>query len=361
MRIKIAVIFALTILISSFTAGAFGAEKIDPIEHYIETGEWIGNAEENPDLDVPAYPDTYSSLEEAEAAWRELEEERSIQEWERIDADIKLRRYDELAQEARKDYDEAKNAPPAFASPQGYIMFPYGAVTPRINCRPYRVSDIALEPGEEILGIHAGDTVRWLFAPSVSMQGTLKVSHVIVKPSMPGIATNLMIHTDRRAYQLDLISTETELYSPGIAFTYPDQNLNALFGTSQNMANLPGRGKEKSGDSLDMENINAGYKITTRHKVDWRPQGVFDDGLKTYIRMPVRISEAPAFFITVDKKETLVNYRIKGRYYVVDRLFDRGTLKVGTRTVIITRMNPLADQTVYADEARDLHRRGGDN
>jgi len=277
-----------------------------------------------------------------------LLEEYVIGSWETLDNQVKLREYDKLALKVFEENDRAANVPPPFASPQGYVMFPYGAVIPRINCRPYRVSDIVLEPGEEILGIHAGDTVRWLFSPSVSMQNNLKVSHIVVKPSMPNISTNLTIHTDRRAYQLVLISTETESFTPGIAFTYPNTDLNTTFGAYQTRAIVADRTNQ--GDHIragevepDMDQINTGYKIASKYQVDWKPLAVFDDGLKTYIRMPVRISEAPVLYIILDKKETLVNYRVKGRYYIVDRLFDRAYLKVASRSVVIAR-NPVITQ-----------------
>lgn len=337
---------------------AVAAEKVDPVDHYVETGEWLGPDErtaegksEAPETPPKVYPTTYSTPEEAQAAYRAEEEERVIEEWERIDSQTQLRKYDQLALEARKDFDEAKDVPAPFSSPQGYVMFPYGAVVPRIVCRPYRVSDIVLEPGEEILGIHAGDTVRWLFSPSVSMQGQQKVSHIVVKPTMAGISTNLMVHTNRRAYQLDLISSETDAYTPGVAFTYPNQDLNSLFGASQNRGLLT-TPKEQKDVGMPMDQVNAGYKIAARYHVDWKPVAVFDDGLKTYIRMPARISEAPALFIRLDGKDTLVNYRVHGRYYIVDRLFDRAYLKVGSRRVAIVRNETLAKENMFEDEIK---------
>lgn len=291
-----------------------------------------------------------------------LLEEQEIEKFEGLDRKILLREYDSMVLKTLGEVEQStNNAPPAFASPQGYVMFPYGAIVPRIVCRPYRVSDIALEPGEEILGIHAGDTVRWLFSPSVSMQGNIKVSHIIIKPAMPNISTNLMIHTDRRAYQLNLISTEKEAYMPGIAFTYPQQDLNTSFGAYSNRAVIGETRKAKDRRNKDqiapydaMSGINMGYKIKTKSQIDWKPLSVFDNGLKTYIRMPSKISESPALYIQVDSKETLVNYRVKGRYYIVDRLFDKAFLKVGTRRVVITRNLPIAKQNVYEAEIETL-------
>ena len=106
---------------------------------------------------------------------------------------------------------------------------------------------------------------------------------------------------------------------------------------------------------LSLRNIHyTKYKITTRSKVDWKPEAVFDDGTKTYIRMPSRFSETPAFYILLDRKETLTNYRVKGRYYVVDHLFDRGYLKIGTKRVAIVREDKLAVSNIR--ESREAER-----
>jgi type IV secretion system protein VirB9 len=59
---------------------------------------------------------------------------------------------------------------------------------------------------------------------------------------------------------------------------------------------------------------------------------VFDDGSKTYVQMPTGVQnrQAPALVIIgQDGKGEMVNYRVKDRMYVVDRLFDRAQLILG--------------------------------
>ena len=75
---------------------------------------------------------------------------------------------------------------------------------------------------------------------------------------------------------------------------------------------------------------------------NWRPTRVFDDGAKTYIQFPkdLSVSEAPPLFVTERKGKTanLVNYRVKGDYYVVDRLFDAAELRLGEKDQMIVRI-----------------------
>lgn len=60
----------------------------------------------------------------------------------------------------------------------------------------------------------------------------------------------------------------------------------------------------------------------------------FDDGRQTYIEFPPSISvgEAPRLFVIGATGEAqLVNYRVAGRFYVVDRLFDIAELRLGEK------------------------------
>ena len=299
---------------------------------------------------------------------REAEEERArIQQWEKMDKEIKLRRYDEMVFDMRKSFESAKSASNPFVGEQGYIIFPYGEVVPVITCRPLRMTDVALEPGESIMGIHAGDTSRWQFAPSQSMKNGLAVAHIVVKPLQPGISTNLLIHTDKRTYNLDFTATDKANYLRGVAFSYNDSSsngdLSSLF-VNKDAASPEAILRKKAledelqagTNNLDLDGLYTQYQIDNKAKVDWRPDAVFDDGTKTYIRMPVRFSETPAFYIVLDRKPTLANYRVKGRYYIVDRLFDKAYLRIGRKTVTITRKEKLIDSNIKMSREEEIIR-----
>ena len=304
---------------------------------------------------IQAAEERYKALQEA------AEETERIQLWEKLDSEIKLRRYDKLVFDMRKNFDEAKAATNPFIGEQGYVIYPYGEVIPIITCRPMRMTDVALEPGESIMGIHAGDTVRWTFAPSQSMKNGLAVSHIIVKPSQPGISTNLIVNTDKRSYNLDFTATENEQYIRGAAFSYQANDLTAIFRRSlygdETKKALEDE-LQKDMDGIDFDGLYTRYSIIDKNRVDWRPDAVFDDGNKTYIRMPLRFSETPAFYILLDKKETLSNYRVKGRYFIVDRLFDRAYLKIGTKRVAIVREDKLSDSNIRESKAQAERRKG---
>ena len=62
-----------------------------------------------------------------------------------------------------------------------------------------------------------------------------------------------------------------------------------------------------------------------------RPLQVFDDGHKTYIRMPSITAQIdlPVLYILRRHSMQLVNYRYKAPYYVIDALFKRAVLVSG--------------------------------
>ena len=347
-------LLALSLCVS-VSAGAYAADSSSYYNYDPQTGQLVFPSDNGADTLFPANT-TQSNLEAERAAEAEYlaiqeanEEAERIRQWERLDREIKLRRYDNIVMGMEKEFNSAKAASNPFLGEQGYIIYPYGEVVPVITCRPLRMTDVALEPGEEIMGIHAGDTVRWQFSPSQSMKNGLAVAHIVVKPSQPGISTNLVIHTDRRTYNLDFTSSEGTQYLRGVAFSYQTNDLTYLF-TSNNKKKASDKELEDkmqvNNFDVDLEDMYTKYNIINAAKVDWSPEAVFDDGDKTYIRMPSRFSETPAFYIVLSKKETLTNFRVKGRYYIVDRLFDKAYMKVGSRRVAIVRADKLIDSNI---------------
>src|SRR3546814_384336 len=73
----------------------------------------------------------------------------------------------------------------------GYIaavqIYPYaeGALY-RLYAAPERVTDIALQPGEAVTSVAAGDTVRWTVGDTTSGSGEGKRTHILVKPFTAG-------------------------------------------------------------------------------------------------------------------------------------------------------------------------------
>ena len=193
---------------------------------------------------------------------------------------------------------------------------------------PGQVTDIALQEGEQLVGpgpVAAGDTVRWIIGDTVSGSGPGQRVHILIKPTRAGLVTNIVINTDRRTYHLEVRSTP-ETYMASVSWTYPQDALIAL----------SARSREASAaapivSNIDLDALNFRYRIEG-DRPSWHPLRAFDDGRQVFIELPPAIgqSDLPPLFIAGAKGEgELVNYRIRGRYLVVDRLFAGAELRLG--------------------------------
>ncbi|HEV3457803.1 MAG TPA: TrbG/VirB9 family P-type conjugative transfer protein, partial [Thermoanaerobaculia bacterium] len=79
--------------------------------------------------------------------------------------------------------------------------------------------------------------------------------------------------------------------------------------------------------------LHFNYRWTRSGKYPWAPTAVFDDQVHTYIRLPGSGvgQEAPVLFL-IDRRgaTALLNYAVRGQFYVTDRVFDRAALVLGS-------------------------------
>ena len=110
----------------------------------------------------------------------------------------------------------------------GAQVYPYSESTIfQAYAAPGLVTDIVLEPGENLVAVASGDTARWVIGDTTSGAGETRQTHVLVKPYSAGLTTNLVITTDRRTYHVRLVSTSATALS-SMRWTYPQDELLAL-------------------------------------------------------------------------------------------------------------------------------------
>ncbi len=198
----------------------------------------------------------------------------------------------------------------------------------RVYCRANNLTTIFLEPGEQVLGLDGGDTSRWNVKSTQTGSSKGPVEIVQVKPQyfQPDnlLKTNITITTNRRFYNIELVSCK-EWYNPIVKFLYPSTIIREQLFKQQN---------EEQMTLVNPENLNYKYSVSTK-KYDFSPTQIFDDGNKTVMIMREKLQELPAFHIKEGKNLVMVNYRVKGNYLIVDRLFDKGVLSVGKHKVYI--------------------------
>ena len=188
-----------------------------------------------------------------------------------------------------------------------------------------RVTVIALQPGEELVTVAAGDTVRWVVGDTSSGAGDELRVNVLVKPIRSDLNTNLVITTSRRTYLLELTSTD-QAWMASVSWDYPRDQMLALQRRNQTaQATVP------IDTGLALENLRFRYAISGSQP-PWKPLRAFDDGRKVYIQFPAGIAQGelpPLFVIGAEGDGQLVNYRFRSPYYIVDRLFGAAELRLG--------------------------------
>jgi type IV secretion system protein VirB9 len=195
---------------------------------------------------------------------------------------------------------------------------------------------LELEPGEKIVGEpHIGDSIRWEISPSVSGSGPDATPLIIIKPRIAGLDTTMVVPTDRRAYYVRLESKPNE-YIARVAFSYPEDSKQKWQEYLAKQREAEQREKAQAERVAELpntalENMYWNYEIKGGD-VSTRPLHVMDDGAKTYIQMPVETihRELPVLVVKGPSGSEMVNYRVKDNMYIVDRLFDRAALLLGS-------------------------------
>jgi type IV secretion system protein VirB9 len=210
-----------------------------------------------------------------------------------------------------------------------------------IVCKVLGLSVLQLEDGEVPIGVpYLSDTLRWEITGDVwRTQDGRNIQLVMIKPLETGLSTNMVLVTTRRIYQIMLTSTR-DSYMPMVRFRYPMQ---IQFNTARTIEE----------ERVRREKEDEGYYLSYNYKIipgwfrpQWMPEEVWDDGHKTYIRLPrgVLQMEYPTVF---EGSTYIVNYRVNENVMILDKLIKRATLRLNGRRVSIVKMN---------GEAEDLRR-----
>lgn len=211
-------------------------------------------------------------------------------------------------------------APGAFSEATLLYTWEPGAIY-ELQTSPDFVSTLLLEPGEVLIDIAAADTARWSVSNTLSGDRAL----LIVKPSAPRLKTNIVLVTDRRAYLIEAVSAAGEVYTAQAAWTYPAPP-------------APPSAPEPKPEPPPRP-VHEDYVLKAPRKGPplWMPEKVWDDGRRTYVQFPedIAASDMPPLFIRTAEGLELVNYRINGRRYEIDRIFTEAELRLGRKKPVV--------------------------
>lgn len=202
-------------------------------------------------------------------------------------------------------------------------------------------SAIEFEEGEEIQTISMGDATGWMMNPLGS--------RLFLKPVEQDATTNMTLITDRRTYLFELHAREATAIDDEdmvfvMRFIYPGQ-AEAMQTVSNYLDAVP------LAEAMEHpEKFNFAYTISGPERLS--PIRIFDDGEFTYFEFRDKNADLPAFFL-VDREgnESVINYRMRENFVVVERVGAKFTLRYGKEIVCVfneTRTSDGSLKTQYS-------------
>ena len=199
----------------------------------------------------------------------------------------------------------------------GSLAFYYGDNMPSLICKPLNATIIKLGKDEVIKDFKTGDSERWKFdTVANAVNGR---SFMLVKPMVANIMTNLIIFTDKRIYNIKLISTKNT-WTPAISFIYGDKPI----------------AKKVDPKPIDKQKVIKQDIKTAIKKVKkseyafksngfWKPTNVFTKHGKTYISVGnINIKNVRLYIL--NKTTKTITYTYKNRQLIINTIVRKAIL-----------------------------------
>ncbi len=186
-------------------------------------------------------------------------------------------------------------------------------------------SNIVFADDEQVGTISLGDSVAWQMNPVGN--------RLFLKPIEQDATTNMTLITNKHTYFFELHAAEAKDISDKnlifeLRIVYPSDDTSAASLSANTLDHVP---------DLEQEDLNKyNFRYTISGSDDISPIRIFDDGEFTYFQFHDINAEIPAFYL-VDKEgnESVLNYRARGPYIVVERVGARYTLRHGKSVVCV--------------------------
>ena len=257
---------------------------------------------------------------------------------------------------AQAQVQDAWQAQPATAAlgEAGRVVLTYGEAPVALVCAPLHICAIEFGPGEEFHDTPSiSDSVRWHVEVREGYALGSRRQYLILKPTRSAENAVLTAFTNRRFYSIRLVPDPLN-YTPVLSFRYPDEELEqvrtrieAQRAKAKQSRELAEAAREAVIDRTGVEtgkglvaagDLNFDYLIAG--EAEFAPQRIFDDGSQTYVELPKSWNgELPVFHAGSAGTDRVVNYRVDGRRYEIDGVFDAATLRLGKESIRIRRVS----------------------
>jgi type IV secretory pathway VirB9-like protein len=190
--------------------------------------------------------------------------------------------------------------------------------------------NVEVPEGEVVQGFYLSDMDRWEF--HVTEDGR----RVLVKPLQPGLINTGTMVTDKRSYELTLISVSLgEPWYQRVSWVVPGAKGSGE-GFYWRGGNASVAAASKAPDPLSLAPGSLNFKYKVRGKAPFKPTTVFDDGVRTWFRFD-GVQDLPAIFAIVDKKVDVVEFSVQGNYVVVPSLAKQFVLRLRSDEIKVER------------------------
>ena len=250
---------------------------------------------------------------------------------------------------AKASTDSSIQVPEQFTNGTMYYDFDPD-FTYEIYCQPYRVTDLILEPGEQVIEMpFLSEEKVWEIGAGVSRQNGIDTQHFFLKPAYSGLITSFILITDKRVYHL-LLKSYKDCYMTQVKWKYP--NTMPFTIKTDAMEEINKLSKETTG--VDPAFLSFDYKMSYSvfKKPYWLPTRVYDDGKHTYITMNETVLHmtSPVLF---NERNERINYSVNKNLIVINELIEKVTLRVGKEKVTIKKKNYKEPKKAKVPEAED--------
>lgn len=159
-------------------------------------------------------------------------------------------------------------------------------------------------------------------------------NNLFLKPLVRSTETSMTVITQRHTYQFFLLSSPSR-FEQLITFRDPEEQLikqEIILKKKLHQKNI--QFDIPKSRLMNTKNINFDYVVSGSKSL--RPIEVFTFKGFTYLLMPNHLQSLPALFVVRHNgRLALVNYKVSGRYIIIERTFAKAALKLGHKEVFI--------------------------
>lgn len=189
--------------------------------------------------------------------------------------------------------------------------------------------NVEVPQGEVIQGLYLSDATDW----SYHVAGDNR--RVFIKPMAPGKINTGTLITDKRSYELTLISVPLgQMWFQRVQWRVPGQGDDPQDGLYWRGQTPQAQAGGVNAADLDPNALHFGYAV--RGRADFAPTTVFDDGTRTWFRFDA-VQDLPAIFAKLGAGLEVVDYTRSGPYIVVPQLADSFVLRLRNAEITVER------------------------